>query len=324
MTIKGRFYTLSLLAGLILLTSSAFALQLPQPILETDWLAKNISNEKMVILDVRKNVDSFFAAHEENEGKSEKINGHIESARLWDWHDVRTDRIINGVELHGVLPTKIQFEEIMKNFGINNDSAVIIVSNWTDKSNVTFATRAYWTLKYFGHDNVALLNGGTAKWIAEKRPLEYSQGPIKQKIKFRSKTERRDILADTLEVAAALKNKDIQLIDGRTQDYFYGEKKKPYVFAAGHIPKSTNIGVAELVDKQTKSLKPLSELKELFASNNIDINGPAIVYCDSGHLSTGLWFVLHELANNKNVKLFDGSMNEWTKDAKRPVTVSVN
>jgi thiosulfate/3-mercaptopyruvate sulfurtransferase len=291
----------------LLLASFAAAVQLPGPLVDTEWLAKNMGEKQLVIVDVRL---------EDDIGKY----GFIPNARLWKWADVRVDRIVKGVALEGMLPTKEQFETLMKNLGVNNDSVVVIVPVSSTPSTLTMGTRAYWTFKYFGFKDVALLDGGTFKWIAEKREVLKAPSEVKAAGNFKVKSEDDSISASTEEIIDVIKNKNVQLIDGRTPDFYLGKKKKDYVYAKGHIPGSKNIPHTSLINPDTKTFRPVSELKQLFSDNGIDVNKPAITYCDSGHLSTGLWFVLHELLGNKNVKQYDGSMHEWTKDANRPVT----
>jgi len=293
---------------IFLLASAVAAVQLPGPLVDTEWLATNMDKDKIVVLDVRR--ESDVSKH-----------GFIPRSRLWKWDNVRVDRVINGVALESMVPTSEQFETIMRDLGINNDTPVVIVPMSSDTSSLTMGTRAFWTFKYFGHDNVALLDGGTSKWIDEKREVSTLSAEAKEAGNLKVKSQNDDIAASTEEVTAASGNKKVQLIDGRTPDFYLGEKKKEYVYAKGHIPGARNFPPALLIDPSTNAFKPVSELRQLLSDNGVDVNKAVITYCDSGHLSTGIWFVLHELIGNKNVKLYDGSMHEWTKDDKRPVTM---
>ena len=117
-----------------------------------------------------------------------------------------------------------------------------------------------------------------------------------------------------------MKNKNAQVIDARTADFYLGQSKKDYVYAKGHIPGAKNVSHTDLADPKSRAFKSRDELKKMLAGAGLDAQKPAITYCDSGHLSTGQWFVMHELLGNKNVKLFDGSMHEWTKKPERPVS----
>lgn len=321
--------------GLTTAATTAFALEASGPLVDTGWLAKNLQDKTLVVLDVRADTTSFAqkpapaapALPGMNPCGAKKAGpketaGHIPGARLWDWKTVRVKRVIDGVELDGMVPTKEQFETVMRDLGVNNDSVVVITADWGDTPTLAFATRAYWTLKYYGYDKVALLDGGTFKWNAERRPVSTDTSAAIAKGDFSVRTERRDLLATTPDVEVAVASQSAQLVDGRTADFFLGQSQKDYVFAKGHIPGSRNLAHTELIDSQTHALKPIGELQKIAATQKVDAAKPMIVYCDSGHLSSGPWFVFHELLGDKSVKLYDGSMHEWTKRQKPATTAS--
>lgn len=311
--------------ALVLTAPLLQAAELPGPLVETEWLAKHLNDKNLVMLDVRADTKSFTAKAEAapsipgmnpcgaKKDKKSETAGHIPGARLWNWKTVRTKRTVDGVELDGMAPTKESFEAMMRELGVNNDSAIVIAADAGDTSTFTFATRAYWTLKYFGHDKVAVLNGGTVKWKAENRPMSFDKSEELPKGNFAARAERREMLATTADVEAAIKSKGAQLVDGRTANYYLGQEKKDYVYAKGHIPGAKNLAHTQLVNEKTHALKPVADLKKLAADMGVNTTKPTITYCDSGHLSTGQWFVLSELMGNKKARLYDGSMHEWTK-----------
>lgn len=323
-----------LVAVLMVISMTAvWAAPLPGPLVDTAWLAAHMNDKDLAILDVRADIDSFSKntsaapaipgmnpCGAKQGDKKPGIYGHIANARLWDWKTVRTKRTVDGLELEGMAPTRSDFERLMRDLGVNNDSAVVLVANADDTPSLMFATRAYWTLKYFGHDNVAILNGGTAKWAMEKRALVFDPSAPTQG-NFSVKAERRELLATTADVDAAVRDRRVQLVDGRTPEFFAGQTKKDYVYAKGHIPGAKNLPHPQLVDAQAHTFKSLDALKQLAAQIDVDPAKPIIAYCDSGHLSSGQWFVFHELLGNKDVKLYDGSMHEWTK-RERPVSAA--
>lgn len=316
--------------------SAAAAAQRPGPLVDTEWLARHLDEPGLVLLDVRADTASFTqkpgsaastsaapgvaTCGPKKSGKSPEIAGHIPKARLWDWKTVRVKRTIDGMELDSMVPTKDAFETLMRNLGANNDNLIVITADGSDTPTLTFATRAYWTLKYYGHDNVALLDGGTAKWKNEGRPLTHEPTQASPKGNFTARAERRELFASGAEVEQAMKSKNAQIIDARTADFYLGQSKKDYVYAKGHIPGAKNASHTDLADPKSRAFKSRDELKKMLADAGLDPQKPAITYCDSGHLSTGQWFVMHELLGNKNVKLFDGSMHEWTKKPERPVS----
>jgi len=295
-----------LITSLFAFTGTSFAIQVPGPLVETDWIIKNQDNKNLVVLDVR------------NKPNLEKY-GYIPDSRLWAFENVRVNRTINGIELEGMVPTQEQFKTTMQQLGITNDTAVVIAPLVESTSTLTMGTRAYWTFKYYGHSNVSILNGGVTKWISDGNKTVKHPAEVKEQSTYIVKSVNDGISATTEEVAKSSQGNGVQLIDGRTPDFYVGEKKKDYVFAPGHIPTAKDFPHTLILDEKTKTFQPASTIKQLFADKGIDIAKPSIVYCDSGHLSTGLWFVLHELLGNQGVKQYDGSMHEWTKDSQRPV-----
>jgi thiosulfate/3-mercaptopyruvate sulfurtransferase len=210
----------------------------------------------------------------------------------------------------------------MNSLNVGVGDPVVIVPLAHNSSSLTQGTRAYWTLKYFGHDRVALLDGGMAKWVAEKRETVTAPAAPGSGGDYKAGAVREEILARTPDVLAAVQRKDVQLLDGRTAEFYLGEKKKDYVYAKGHIPGARLVPNTELANPGTKAFKTAAELKQVFANGGIDAGKPVITYCDSGQLSTGAWFVAHELMGNRKARMYDGSMHEWTKDSSRPVTTA--
>lgn len=306
-----KYLALEALAAIALLIAvPALAIDLPGPLVDTAWLAAHQKTKGLVVLDVRTD-------------KDKAAFGYVPGSRFWDWETVRVDRKIDGVELDSMVPTSGQFEALMRGLNVANGDAVVIVTPSNNPSSFTMGTRAYWTLKYFGHDKVALLDGGMVKWTAEKRETAKAPAPAGKGSTYKVTAVHSELLALTPEVLAVVyKKKDEQLADGRTAEFYLGEKKKDYVSAKGHIPGAKLVPNTDLLDPKTSTLKSVPELRKVLASNGVDAGKPTIAYCDSGHLSTGIWFVTHELIGNPNVKVYDGSMHEWTKDVSRPVSTA--
>lgn len=312
-------------AGLALSLTAlpAFALNLPGPLIDVDWLAKH--KNEVVILDVRDDTKSFTAKPKKKGGiagmqgcgakKGSGINvaGHIPGAVLVPWKEVRAKRTVDGVDLIKLVPTKQEMESLMQKHGVNKDSVVVISMKGEKSKDVTFGTRLYWQMKYWGHDNVALLDGGTAAWSAAGHAVS-SDASDPAKGNWAANGPNASLLATTSDVEKA-SNGAAQVIDARTDDYYLGTSyKKDYVYAAGHIPNARVFPHELLVNGETAAtFLPSSKIQAIMKAKGIDASSSSVTYCDSGHLSTGQWFVMHELMGNKNVKLYDGSMHEWTR-----------
>lgn len=289
---------------LILLPLSATALDVPNPLVETNWLESNLQN--VVLLDVR--------------SKAKQDSQRIAGATLVPWKKVRAKKKENGVDLIKMLPEKSAFEELMQSVGVNNDSMIVITSESTNEDNTFLGTRLYWQLKYFGHDNVSLLNGGNAKWFKEER-ASANKNSSHDKGTFKVSKVNKDILATTEDVEKAITDKNTTLIDVRSEDMYLGLfYKKKYVYGAGHIPGAKSAhGDLFLQHGKIKTFHAPEKIKKVLMAKGIDPESKAIVYCNSGHLASGVWFIEHEILGNKNATLYDGSMHAWTKDSDRPV-----
>ena len=318
---KHSKFVLAALA-LLLSWSVAQASRLPGPLVETSWLARNLND--VVVLDVRKDVKSFTAKpkfkRDKKTGKLEFVatGGHIPGAVLVDYGKVRVDRKIDGRKVTRLVPEKTKFESLMQSWGINKDSTIVVVSKGEKSGDVTNATRLYWQIKYFGHDKVAVLNGGMAQWIIDRREFSLEESAPNPG-NWVAATERKEVLATSEDVAQGMK-RGVQLVDTRDLVQYIGTYKKSYVYAKGHIPGAKNFPV-DLVTNVSKPARftSVSDFKKLAAAMNVDTTTESITYCNSGHLATGAWFMMSEVLGNKNVKMYDGSMHQWTLE-KRPVT----
>ena len=285
--------------ALAALSSTAQA-RTPGPLADVNWLAAN--KDKVVILDVRKNVKSFVK------------EGHIPGARLVPWNKVRTAKIVNGVKIKGMLPPKETFAALMRSLGVNNNSDIVIVTRGHNAPQVSFGTRLYWQLKYYGHDNVTLLNGGLAAWEAAKKTLSHDAAAKVKPGDFTARAERRELLATTEDVARAEKSASARFFDARSYDQYLGLfYKKKLLKEGGHLPGAKFAPTAAFVShkgpKTFVSAGAIREtLKGLGASGKDDI-----AFCNTGHMASGLWFVMHELGGDKAARLYDGSMHAWTQ-----------
>jgi len=314
--------TLLISTFVLLWVNMAHAVNLPGPLVETDWLAKN--QKDVVILEIRKDVKSFTKKpvfkKDKKSGKQilKKVAGHIPGSILVDYKKLRTKKKIDGRTVQKMVVGKTAFEKLMQASGVNKDSKIVIVSKGENNGHLTTATRFYWQMKYYGHDDMAILNGGMAQWIIDERKVS-SKATKAKKGNWLATAERKEILATSKEVAASVKEKS-QLVDTRSISLYLGTwRKKSYVYANGHIPGAKLFPNELLSSKMPAKFLDVSISKTLFEEMGVNTEKKSITYCNSGHLATGSWFVLSELMGNKNVKMYDGSMHQWTLE-KRNVT----
>jgi len=301
---------------------SALALEVPAPLVDSDWLAQHLDEVK--ILDVRDDLESFtrkavlVRKRFTGELKLQRAGAHIPGAVLVDYQNIRTDREIDGRNIRYMLPDKTGFEKMMQSWGINRDDAIVIMSMANSNSEVTLATRLYWQIKYYGHDNVAILDGGVAEWLLQENPASIAISQVKPG-NWQATAERSSLLASSDEVAAAIENGDSQLVDSRSLDFYLGVNKQPYVRKKGHIP-GAKVFPNDLITRATAGavFTDSDDLQQMAEQLGIDTGGAIITYCNSGQLASASWFVFSELLGNDRAKLYDGSMHEWALE-KRPV-----
>lgn len=306
-----------------LLSTNLFAANVPGPLVDTDWLAKNTDN--VLILDVRKDTRSYTSKpvfkKDKKTGKLNivKVGGHIPGASLVNYKEIRANKSMDGKTVQKMLPDKKHFEAIMQSAGANMDSAIVIVTKGEGFEDATIATRMYWQLKYFGHTNMAILNGGMAKWLGESRNISIKAEEISKGNWVASK-EDGSILATTKDVSDAVTNKNTQIIDTRNLNMYLGLYNKSYVYAKGHIPGAKLLPVELLTHPVSPAtFNSVDDFKAIALALNVDVNSPTITYCNSGHLASGAWFVISELLGNKQARIYDGSMHQWTLE-NQPVT----
>jgi len=211
-----------------------------------------------------------------------------------------------------MLPDKAAFEHYIQSVGVNKDDTLVIMSEGNNNGDMTAATRLYWSLKYFGHDNMAILDGGMTQWLKDGGKVTDQMTQTK-KGNWVATAERSSILATSDDIKKAIKSHKVQLIDSRPVSQYMGTYKKSYVFAKGHIPGAINLPNELITGPNGKAkFTSANEIKKISSLLDIDPNKEIITYCNSGHLATGSWFMYSEVMGNKNVKMYDGSMHEWT------------
>jgi thiosulfate/3-mercaptopyruvate sulfurtransferase len=269
-------------------------------LVSADWVAENINNPKVVIVEV----DEDTTLYEQ---------GHIESAITFHWRDDLQDGLIRD------LISKEKFEALLSKSGISNDSTVILYggnNNW-------FATYAFWYFKVYGHQDVRLLDGGRKRWELDARPF-VTVVPTRTATRYVAKDRDNSIRAYRDEVIAAIGK--LNIVDVRSPAEFSGELAAPAHLPQeqgqikGHIPTAKNIPWSKAANEDG-TFKSDADLKELYVGAGVDLAKDTIAYCRIGERSAFSWFVLHELLGVANVKNYDGSWTEYGSLVGVPVAV---
>lgn len=303
------------------------AATVPGPLVDVTWLKAN--SDKVVILDVRSDIKSYTGKpvfkKDKKTGKLKllKVAGHIPGARLVNFKKLRTERKIGENEITRMLPEKKHFEAVIQSVGLNVGDSIVIVSKGFSSSDMTSATRLYWSLKYFGQDDMAILDGGMAQWLKEGGEVTSSADKPK-KGNWVATAERKEILATSDDIRQAIKDKNAQLVDTRPISQYLGTYRKSYVYSDGHIPGAKNLPDELLTGPRGKAkFTSVEKLQKLSDALGIDSKASMITYCNSGNLATGSWFLYGEVMGNKNVKMYDGSLHQWTREKGDTVDMKV-
>ena len=260
-------------------------------LVEPEWLEQHLGDDSIRIIEVDENPALYREAH-------------IPGAIGFDWRQDLQDQVKRdflGPE---------DFGRLFGSRGISNDHLVIL---YGDRNN-WFAAYTYWYLRYYGHDNVKLVNGPRERWISEGRPTA-TELPAHAPATFTAKPGDDSIRAYRDEVLRALDNAH-RLVDVRSPQEYSGELiampgyENEGALRSGHIPGAASIPWAQAV-KEDGTFKSADELRDLYGGKGILTGEPIIAYCRIGERSAHTWFVLHELLGEDDVKNYDGSWTEW-------------
>lgn len=277
-----------------------------KPLVDAAWLADHLGNKNLVVIDIRdatKSGDPYAAGH---------VPGAISakySASGWR-------ASINGAP--GMLPPKEQIEKIIADLGVNNESHVVVVSAGTDASEFGGATRVYWTFKVLGHDAVSVLDGGYAAWTKAGR--EVSKDAVKLAPGDFKANFRPELRAEVQQVKDAIAS-DTNLVDARSVAQFIGKEKTNTVQKLGTVPTAVNVNFDKFYHADKPAFASAAEIYDLVKAAKVSDENGIITFCNTGHLASIAWFGLSEVEGLKNVRLYDGSMSDWTTDPSRPVVV---
>jgi len=272
-------------------------------LVDTQWVENHLSDESIRIVEVDENPALYAEAH-------------IPGAIGFDWKKDLQDQVKRD------FLGPAEFGELFGGRGISNDHTIVL---YGDRNN-WFAAYTYWYLKYYGHDNVRLMNGPREKWISEGRPTA-TDVPAYDGQTFNAREGDESIRAYRDEVLAAL-DSNTSLVDVRSPQEYSGELiamagyEQEGAQRAGHIPGAASVPWAQAV-KEDGTFKDADELRQLYSDKGVVNGNPIIAYCRIGERSAHTWFVLHELLGQDDVKNYDGSWTEWGNMVAVPIEKDV-
>ena len=267
-------------------------------IVTTEWVAKNLNDKSLVLLQVgdRKEYDA----------------AHIPGAQYIQTSDISTPR---GQGLILELPSVDQLKATFEKLGVTDKSRIVV---YFSKDWVTPTARVYFTLDYLGlGDRTSILDGGLPAWVAEKRPVTTEVvGPEPGKFTPRPNPK---LVVDANWVSANLTKPDVAILDARNSEFYTGAQAG-MMPRAGHIPRAKNIPFGSLVEDSNNKFKSPEALRQLFANAAVKQDDTVATYCHIGQQASLLYFVARYLGYDAHV--YDGSFQDWSNRKELPVEKS--
>ncbi|QFT97800.1 3-mercaptopyruvate sulfurtransferase [Roseovarius sp. THAF8] len=267
----------------------------PKTLVSTDWLAAHLGDPDLRILDA-----TYFLPGVDRDAKAEYEQAHIPGARFFDIDDISDHRS----DLPHMAPPVEKFMSRMRQMGVGDGHQVVVY----DTHGLFSAARVWWLFRLMGQTEVAVLDGGLPKWLAEGRPTE----DLPPMIRDRHMTVRREAhrVKDVTQVAAASKLGDYTILDARAPGRFRGDEPEPRQgLRAGHIPNSRNVPYSSLLNDDA-TMKSPDELRAIFDAAGADLSKPVITSCGSGVTAAVINLALERIGKTDHA-LYDGSWTEW-------------
>jgi thiosulfate/3-mercaptopyruvate sulfurtransferase len=279
----------------------------PEYLVETDWLAQHLKD--VIVLDCTTHlVPDPKITYVVKPGREDFEKGHIPGAQFCD---VSRDVSDTSQKLNFMRPTPEDFAAAMRRFGISNSTRVVTYST----ANIWWATRVWWLLREFGHDNAAVLNGGFQKWQRENQPIETGPGKPRPAGDFTVR-EVRNLMVGKDVVKAAIGDGGICTLNALLSAQHTGTGGNSYG-RPGRIAGSVNVPAASLVDPDTNAFLPPDELRRRLGAVGA-LDRPVIAYCGGGIAASADAMILTMLGH-QDVKVYDASLSEWAKDPSLPM-----
>jgi thiosulfate/3-mercaptopyruvate sulfurtransferase len=277
----------------------------PLPVVvSTDWLAARLGTSGTRVVDA-----SWYLPGSGRDAAAEYRAGHIPGAVFFDIDAVSDQRS----PLPHMLPSAADFAARMSRLGLSDSDTLVIY----DGSGVNLsAARVWWMFRIFGHDRVAVLDGGMGKWRSEQRPIDQGEITLPPG-KFTARLDPGAV-RDLAAIRSNIVNQAEQLVDVRSRGRFDGAELEPRPgLRPGHVPGSINLPFTELVNRDGTLLPPETLLR-LLAEAGVDLNRPVVATCGSGTSACALVLSLHSVGHTQTA-VYDGAWAEWGARRDTPV-----
>ena len=284
---------------------------LPGTLVSPDWLATQLHNPGIQVVDIRgyvktENLGEGRQSAEYVGARDEYEREHIPGSVFVDW---TTDIVDLNDEVKAQLAPARQFAAAMSSRGVGDDTDVVVV----DHTGGHFATRLWWALKFFGHDRVAVLDGGFNRWKALGLPITDAVPNVQQQ-SFIAR-ERPSLRVEAEDLLARVGERSSMIVDARDPAQYTGAIRRGE--RGGHVPTAVNIPAKALVNDDG-TWKSDGELREVLGAGGVRADMPVVAYCNGGVTATGILFALDRIGHEAWAN-YDGSWNEWGERFELPV-----
>lgn len=276
----------------------------PTSLVSTAWLAEHVNAPDVHVVDA-----SYYMPSEGLDPRAEYEAHHIPGAVFFDIDEIADETS----PLPHMLPAPEKFSSRVRKLGLGDGVRIVVY----DQRGMFSAPRVWWMFRFFGHDDVAVLDGGLPKWMAEGRPVD--EGPVRVGERHFTARVNSLMLRDKDQMLSNLRSHRDQVLDARSRGRF--EATAPELWPGrrgGHIPHSLNLPFSDLLDPETQTMLPPDQLRQRFLAAGVDLGRPVVTSCGSGVTAAVLSLGLH-LIGHREAALYDGSWAEWGLPGETPV-----
>ncbi len=275
----------------------------PDSLVSTEWLAAHLATPDVKVVDA-----TWFLPTFKRDARAEYAEAHIPGAVYFDIDDIADA----DSPLPHMLPDPVKFSSRVRKLGLGDGTRIIVYDN----NRYSASARAWWMFRVFGHEDVAVLDGGLGKWRAEGRPVD-DRTVVAREAHFTARLNSL-LVRDLEQIRANLVGRREQVLDVRAAGRFAGTEPEPRAgLRSGHIPASLNLPYLDLIATDG-TLLPAPELRRRFATSGLIIEKPIVTSCGSGVTAGTAALALHQVGADE-VAVYDGSWTEWGGRSDTPI-----